>query len=76
MGVVSAAVNLHVDLPQGTIIGVILFNIYTRKIEAIGKMHKSIHMYADDTQCYFDFTTNTPIETLQNKIKNLILDLN
>lgn len=61
---------------QGTIIGVILSNMYTRKIEAIGKMHKSIYMYANDTQCYFGFNINTPIETVQNKIKNLILDLN
>ena len=48
--------ELNVGVPQGSLMGPILFILYTKDISNIAETHGlSMHMYADDTQLYISF---------------------
>ena len=49
----SSECNLIYEVPQGSVLGPILFTCYTKPLGAIAREHgPSLHIYADDTHLY------------------------
>jgi len=56
----SSVCNLTIGVPQGSILGPLLFILYTKDLQAIVSRHgMSVHLYADDTQIYFSFDVHS-----------------
>ena len=52
----SPSIEIDIGVPQGSILGPILFIMYTRELQDIAGIYGlQVHMYADDTQLYVSF---------------------
>ena len=72
----SHDVSVSLGVPQGSILGQLLFSLYVREVERVAQQHNfKIHIYADDIQCYFGFASATPTTLIGKKIQCFVSDL-
>ena len=68
-GFTSNVANLVWGVPQGSVLGPILFTTYTQPLGAIARRHGiSASFYADDTQLYSVFDPSNPDETVHYSV--------
>ncbi|CAM4583153.1 unnamed protein product [Leuciscus chuanchicus] len=73
-GEVSRAHQLTTGVPQGSIIGPLLFSVYTTSLGHIIQAHGfSYHCYADDTQLFLSFQPDDP--TVAPRISSCLADI-
>ena len=74
-GEYSTSVPLHFGVPQGSVLGPLLYTIYMLPLgDLLWKAGVSYHLYADDTQLYlaFDFSETTSQHESLNKLQNCV----
>ena len=68
---ISEPITLTCGVPQGSVLGPILFTIYTMPMQRIVRKHGVVyHKYADDTQLYVTYNPNV-LGDIQSAVKQL-----
>ena len=62
----SSPLNISCGVPQGSVLGPLLFTLYTTPLSlVINRHHLSHHLYADDTHIYISLSTSDASSSLQ-----------
>ena len=77
-GTRSSHRNMSFGVPQGSVLGPILFTLYTTPLGAIARKYQlNFHLYADDTQLYMSFKPNhaESLPLVISNIQNCVTDI-
>ena len=75
-GCTSHAVDVGSGVPQGSILGPVLFNLYFKGAELIANSHGLfVHSCADDVQCCLSFDKDFSVDMIGHKIGAFLQDL-
>ena len=76
-GMTSRSKLLQFGVPQGSVLGPILYTLYTSCLGKVIKNHGiDFHMYADDTQLYIALSNdNDPTISCKEKLENCLIDI-
>ena len=66
-GVKSESRNVVSGIPQGSVLRLLLFLIYTNDL--LDNVKSTIYMYADDTKVYREIDSDTDVQTLQEDLR-------
>ena len=68
----SEAKSISIGVPQGSILGPLLFILYTRDLQKIAELYGlSLHMYADDSQLSISFVPET-FDAVLKKVQSCV----
>ena len=74
-GSTSSPQTIQFGVPQGSVLGPILYTLYTTPLGSLIRSHNiDFHMYADDTQLYLS-AAPTDLPMLVDKIEKCLLDV-
>ena len=75
-GAYSSTCSMMHGVPKGSVLGPLLYLLYTAPLGGIVQKHGMMfYFYADDSQSYFSFDSNTPELVTASRLQACVKDV-